>query len=239
MHAQSILKFFLMLVLSVTVVSGVQAAPLHQKGWDKNKSALAKAARDSGVPLGRLTTFASVESGIGENNLNRHSKAAGMMQFTRSTWRAQVKQHAKKYGLSRNVSPRNAYASAVMGAEYIKFNEQLLAERLHRPISDADIYIAYLLGPDKATRVLKANPSHRVTRYVNVSRGNYNLFYHKNRPMTIAEFRRGIAAKLARHESSYKNVVLAMKQRYAPRDMMKDEAGLDRLVANLQTHPET
>jgi hypothetical protein len=233
MHTQSIINFLLLLVLSVTMVTGVQAEPLHQKGWDKNKTVLVRASRDSGVPLGRLTTFASVESGIGENNLNRHSKASGMMQFTRSTWKTQVKQHARKYGLSRNVSRGNAYASAVIGAEYIKFNEQFLADRLHRPISDADIYIAYLLGPDKAAKVLKANPSHRVTRYVNVSRGNYSLFYHKNRPMTIAEFRRGIAAKLARHESSYKNVVLAMKQRHAPRDMMKDEAGFDRLVANL------
>lgn len=205
----------------------------NQTGWDKNKAAMAKAAIASGVPLGELVSFFSIESGMkaGAKNIGGHSTAGGLGGMTAPTFKSLIRVHHQKYGLSKNVSRFNAYANAAMTAEYIKQNRSLLQQALKRDITTSEIYMAHFLGPGTAIQVLKAKGNRPVTSVVRVSKGNARLFYTKGRPLTVAQFRASMDRKVANHSRVYKPTAVKYAVRY------EQNQQLDALIAKIDEKP--
>jgi hypothetical protein len=205
----------------------------NQSGWDKNKSAVAKAAVASGVPIGELVSFFSIESGMkaGSKNIGGHSSAGGLGGMTAPTFRTLIREHHQKYGLSKNVSRFNAYANAAMTAEYIKQNRNLLRQALKRDITTSEVYMAHFIGPGTAIKVLQARGNRPITSVVSVSKGNARLFYNKGRPLTVAQFRASMDRKVANHSRVYKPTAVKYAVRY------EQNQQLDALVAKLDAKP--
>lgn len=228
----------LMMCLFVTHMQSAHASTstqveFNQTGWDKNKAAMAKAAVASGVPLGELVSFFSIESGMkaGAKNIGGHSSAGGLGGMTAPTFRSLIREHHQKYGLSKNVSRFNAYANAAMTAEYIKQNRSLLQQALKRDITTSEVYMAHFIGPGTAIKVLKARGNRSITSVVSVSRGNARLFYNKGRPLTVAQFRASMARKVANHSRVYRPTAVKYAVRY------EQNKRLDALIAKLDEKP--
>lgn len=230
-----VLLALLFVAQSTTVhasTSTAKAVEFNQEGWDKYKSTLTKASIASGVSVTDLVIFTSIESDFKAKASNRSgSGAGGLTQFVPSTWRAMVNTHHKKYGLSKNVSRFNAYANAVMTAEYIKQNRGLLQQALKREITTTDVYMAHFLGPGTAIQVLKAKGNRPITSVVRATKGNARLFYNKGRPISVAQFKTNVARKVANHRQTYKPVATKYAVRY------EQNQQLNALIAKVNDKP--
>ena len=225
------------LLLSATVAfSGLAHAststkpvPFNQTGFDKYKGTLYKVSQQSGESATTLAAYMSMESNFRANVCNSAgSGACGATQFIPGTWKAMVKKHHRKYGLSKNVSRSNAYANLAMTAEYIKYNRDVLKQALKRDVTTSEVYLAHLLGAGNAIKVLKANPNRKITSVISVHRGNNNLLYSKGKSITVAQFKANLQRKFTAHSSAYRPAV----NNYALNQLSK-EAGLDQLIAQV------
>lgn len=196
---------FLYTLSASTSVASVSTPTFNQTGFNKYGDVLERASKASGVPMIDIVTFVSIESNFNPRakNIGGHSTASGLGGFVDNTWRALVRKHHRKYGLKANVSKTNAYASAVLTAEYIKENRAILEDGLNRKVSINEIRLAYFVGPGAALKVLRADPNKRITSVIRPSRGNGSYFYHKGKPVTVAKFRATIYKKVQAHRNMY------------------------------------
>ena len=235
---QQYLKLML-LVLTVAFTgythasSSVKKVEFNQAGFDKYKNVLYKVSQQSGESASTLAAYSSIETNLRANVCNQSgSGACGMTQFMPRTWRAIVNKHYRKYGFSKNVSRSNAYANLSMTAEYIKENRAILNKALKRDVSDSEVYLAHALGPGNAIKVLRANPSKKITSVLNVHRGNNSLLYAKGKPITVAQFKANMQSKFIAHRAVYRP---AMKT-YAMNQMTPQKA-MDYLIAQVSITP--
>jgi hypothetical protein len=144
-----------------------------------------KAIQDAPVKVGEpsfryLLVTAKLESGMRPGVQSDNSTAAGLYQFTQSTWLSMIRDHGAKYGLADmakavKTAPdgsvsveddqlrgdilalrREPTVAAQMAAEYAKRNAAYLEARLGRPATDIDLYAAHFFGPAGAVRLLRA-----------------------------------------------------------------------------------
>lgn len=136
------------------------------------KDAIQTAARRTGVSFDFLVKQAETESGFDPKAKAATSSATGLYQFIDRTWIDMVKQHGQKYGLADTVEALGANdpaarssalalrtdpkIAAAMAAEYTKGNQEALRGVLSREPNATDLYMAHFLGPQGATRFLKA-----------------------------------------------------------------------------------
>ncbi len=175
------------------------------------------ASRRTGVSFSYLMAQAGRESAFRSDAGSRLSSAAGLYQFTASTWLMMIRQHGPRYGLDElaaqiSVDRRGNYVvdgaaararilelrrdprlSAVMAGEYAKDNRDYLERALGRPVNTTDLYLAHFLGPYGAERFLLAKarqPGQPAVRAVNsaAARNNAPIFYDKRRrARTVAQ----------------------------------------------------
>jgi hypothetical protein len=181
--------------------------------------AVLAAAEVTGVDPAYLCALAEKESTWSTQARARTSSALGLFQFIESTWLRMVKSHGPSVGLKayadliemRPAGPRvadaaararilefrsDAWISAVLAAEMVKRDKAAIGSRLGREIRDAELYLAHLLGPDAAGRILGAvggAPRRSAAAMVPASaRANRTLFYERRgrrlQPLNVAEF---------------------------------------------------
>lgn len=181
--------------------------------------AVLAAAEVTGVDPAYLCALAEKESTWSTQARARTSSALGLFQFIESTWLRMVKSHGPSVGLKayaeliemRPAGPRvadaaakarilalrsDAWISAVLAAEMIKRDKAAIGSRLGREIRDAELYLAHLLGPAAAGRILGAvggAPRRSAAAMVPASaRANRTLFYElrgrRLQPLNVAEF---------------------------------------------------
>jgi len=234
-----LLAFILTLVSAITTTavasSATKQVSFNQAGFDKYKKVLYRVSQETGESATTLAAYSSIETNMRANVCNRSgSGACGLTQFLPGTWNAMVKQHHRKYGLSKNVSRSNAYANLAMTAEYIKSNRALLEKALKRDVSPSEVYLAHALGPGNALKVLRANPNKKITAVLHIHRGNNSLLYSKGKALTVAQFKANMQRKFSVHSSTYRPAV----NQYALNRMMDDpQRGLDHLIAQVSTIP--
>ena len=137
--------------------------------------AIARAAQATGVDFAYLLGEARLESSLNPNAKAGTSSAAGLYQFTGSTWLQTLDRHGAAHGLGwagdaisggRVTDPAqrgtimdlryNPDASALMAGELANDNRMALTGILGREPDAGELYLAHFVGAGGATRFLTA-----------------------------------------------------------------------------------
>jgi hypothetical protein len=162
--------------------------PKGKGTWDSMKDLIIGASKMVGVDPGIMGTMAAIESGFDPNAGAKTSSAKGLYQFLTKTWNGMIRDFGGKYGIPADTPPSNPKANALMGAEYIKQNANILTKALKRPLTATDIYAAHFLGPTGAIQLLSANPNQSAPALMpGPAAANKSIFYEGNRPRTVGE----------------------------------------------------
>jgi Transglycosylase SLT domain len=176
------------------------------------------AADATGVDPVYLMALADKESSFIPGNKAKSSSADGLFQFISSTWLEMVKKFGPKYGLAAEAAAiasddgeftipdeatrehvlglrRDAYLSALMAAEMLKRDRSRIEQRLGRPITRSEFYLAHFFGVESASRfmsLLDDKPKQKAPRFFPAAaRANRALFFTKEgrkvRQLTVAE----------------------------------------------------
>jgi hypothetical protein len=157
-----------------------------------------------GVDPGLMATMASIESGFRGRVKASTSSATGLYQFISGTWKTMIAKYGAKYGLDPNTPPSDPRANALMGAEYIRENSEILKAKTGRAPSDTDIYLAHFLGPGGAAKLLKADPqANAATLMPQAASANKSIFFADGRPRTVAQVYAEIDRRVKVHRSKY------------------------------------
>ncbi|EEX4841298.1 hypothetical protein RBD99_004438 [Salmonella enterica] len=200
-----IMAVLILLFSSVSLASNsTPKVVFNQKGWDKHKSAIINAARETNTNPVSLAAYASIETTMGANMTNKHNRSvAGLFQFTDRTWRDQLKRNGRKYGLSMQTSKFNSRANALMAAELARENREYLEKKLRRRVTMSEVYMAHMLGVYGAERILKAE-DHQIAARVIAPSGNRSFFYKNKKAVTVGQFKANIHKYVEGHASVYR-----------------------------------
>lgn len=145
-----------------------------QSGRPDVRASIARAAQRTGVDFNYLLAQAKIESSLDPSANAGTSSAAGLYQFTNSTWLRTLDQHGASHGLAwaasaiegGKVSPGmraqvmalryDPDASALMAAELANDNRAELVGVLGREPDSAELYLAHFLGSAGASEFLTA-----------------------------------------------------------------------------------
>ncbi len=178
--------------------------------------AIQQAAKATGTSFQYLLATAKVESNLNPNAAAATSSAGGLFQFIEQTWLGTMKDAGPSLGygryadaISRTDSGHYVVADPAMKAEILKLrqdpganammagaftrsNAALLSQKLGRPPSDGELYIAHFLGANGAAKLIgqsEQNPgTSAASVFPNAARANRSIFFSKDgRPRNVAE----------------------------------------------------
>ncbi len=191
------------------------------------QTAIAAASRKTGIDFNYLLGQAQVESGMRADARAGTSSATGLYQFIEQSWLGVIKQHGAEHGLGwaadgiRQTSSGRYVVSdpamrraildlrgdpgtaAIMAAEHAADNKAALEDRLGRPATGTDLYMAHFLGLGGANRFLGAmqeNPGRSgASMFPAAARANRSVFYAADgSPRSLADIYSRFAGKLDR-----------------------------------------
>jgi len=189
------------------------------------QTAIAAASRKTGIDFNYLLGQAQVESGMRANARATTSSATGLYQFIEQSWLGVMKDHGAEHGLGwasdsirQTASGRYVVSdpatrraildmrsdpgtAALMAAEHASDNKAALEQRLDRPATGTDLYMAHFLGQGGAAKFLGAmesNPGRTgAAMFPAAARANRGIFYASNgQPRTLSEIYSRFAGKL-------------------------------------------
>lgn len=139
------------------------------------RAAIARAAQATGVDFRFLMAQAKLESGLNPQAHAPTSSAAGLYQFTNSTWLSMLDRHGEQHGMgwagaaiqgSRVADPAlrgqllnlryDPDTAARMAAELAVENRASLQGVLGRAPDESELYLAHFMGQAGASRFLNA-----------------------------------------------------------------------------------
>lgn len=131
------------------------------------RGAIARAAQVTGTDFTYLLAQARLESGLNPTARAATSSAAGLYQFTGSTWLAMLDKHGAAYGVpgaSAGGASRSQLLalrsdpelSAMMAGELAGDNRDYLTGILGREPDSSELYLAHFLGQEGAGTFLSA-----------------------------------------------------------------------------------
>jgi hypothetical protein len=189
------------------------------------QTAIAAASRKTGIDFNYLLGQAQVESGLRADARAATSSATGLYQFIEQSWLGVIKDHGVEHGLGWAADSIRQTASgryvvsdpatrraildmrsdpgtaALMAAEHASDNKVALEQRLDRPATGTDLYMAHFLGRGGAAKFLSAmesNPNRAgAALFPAAARANRSIFYASNgQPRSLSEIYSRFAGKL-------------------------------------------
>lgn len=161
-------------------------------------AAIKRASRAAGVNTNVLAGYASLESSF-KSKANNPKGAKGLVQITPKTFRYLARTYGPDHGITK-ANPFNPYHSAVLAAEYIKENRQILRDGLGREPTDEECYLAYFISPQKAVSVIQAPPKRDAVRMLgSVAYGHPKYFFTKRKHNTVSQFRTAVYRDFRKH----------------------------------------
>lgn len=181
--------------------------------------AIRQASQATGTSFSYLLATAQVESGLNPGAGASTSSARGLFQFVDQTWLGTMKQSGAALGygrfaaaISRTASGHyevkdpalrsqilklrgDPTANAVMAGAFTKANAAYLTQKLGRPPTEGELYIAHFLGAGGAARLISlasSNPNAKATDYfAHAAQANRSIFYDQRTGTmrTVAEVR--------------------------------------------------
>lgn len=177
--------------------------------------ALTLASNATGADFDYLMKTAARESNFRPAAVARTSSARGLFQFIEETWLRTLKEEGGNYGMQEladqifrtrsgryYVPNRNARRkilklrhdpniSAIMAGAFTRSNSQMLSQRIGRPPSGGELYLAHFLGATDAIRMIKlkkSNPHWRADRaFPRAAKANRSIFYDRKRARGVRE----------------------------------------------------
>lgn len=191
------------------------------------QSAIAAAARRTGIDFTYLLGQAQVESSLRPDARAATSSAAGLYQFIDQSWLGTVKRHGAEHGLGWAADAIGQTASgrfyvsdpgtraqilklrddprvaSLMAAAHAADNKAELEARFGREMGGADLYMAHFLGlggAQKFLAALDADPGRAAAPlFPAAAAANRGVFFGSDgRPRSVAEIYDRFAAKLQR-----------------------------------------
>lgn len=186
-------------------------------------TAIRSAAQATDTDFDYLLAQARIESSLDPSARARTSSAAGLFQFTQSTWLETLKEHGAEHGFgwaadaisteggrARVADPamRQAImnlrfdpsAASLMAGEFAGDNADYLAGSIGRAPDHTDLYLAHFLGAEGARRFITAHdadPSQSAAAlFPDAAGANRGVFYSGGTPRSLGEVREFFAAKL-------------------------------------------
>jgi transglycosylase-like protein with SLT domain len=181
--------------------------PSYSAAGSTVTGAIRQASQATGTSFNYLLATAQVESGLNPQAGAPTSSARGLFQFVEQTWLGTMKQAgpALGYGRYADAITRTASghyqvndpvmsseilklrndpaANAVMAGAFTKANAAILTNKLGRPPSEGELYIAHFLGAGGAARLiaLAANsPGASAASYFGpAAHANTSIFYDR------------------------------------------------------------
>jgi hypothetical protein len=159
----------------------------------------------TGVDAQLLATFCSIESAFDYLVKASTSSATGWFQFINDTWDWMHGKVASKYGIPPDTSDRaqrkDPRINAILGAEFLKGNYEILAKGLGRAPTDTDLYMAHFLGAGTAVNFLKKDQAaNAAAAFPKQANANRSIFYKAaGTPRTIGEVYALMDEKVAKH----------------------------------------
>jgi Transglycosylase SLT domain len=187
--------------------------------------AIRQASQATGTSFNYLLATAQVESGLNPQAGAPTSSARGLFQFIQQTWFATIKQAGPALGYGRYADAisqtaagqyevsnpalrgeilalrNDPTANAVMAGAFTKANAAALTDRLGRPPSEGELYIAHFLGPGGAARLINiaaSNPNAKAADFfANAAQANSSIFYDRTTgaARTVAQVRNILTAR--------------------------------------------
>lgn len=182
-------------------------------GYANYKDLIFAVGRMTGIDPILLAAMVANESSFRpRKNSDPGMTAAGLAQFTDSTWRDMMSRYAKKYGVAPGTTQSDPRASMLFTAEYIKQNLKSVKSKIKgRGFRPADAYLAHFLGAGGYGKVLSADPNTPVTQLVDSktanspsNRPNFYTDGGKGRPRTANEFIAHFNNKLTKAARDFK-----------------------------------
>lgn len=172
------------------------------------RAAIARASQRTGVDFDYLLAQAKIESSLNPQAKAGTSSAAGLYQFTNSTWLQTLDRHGESHGLdwaagaidggkadptmrAQIMAMRfDPNASALMAAELANDNKQVLMGVLGREPDGAELYMAHFLGADGASKFLSAlqsDPTQSAAAILpKAAAANRGIFYDASGPRSVS-----------------------------------------------------
>lgn len=169
--------------------------------------AIRQASAATGTSFSYLLATAQVESGLNPQAGASTSSARGLFQFVEQTWLGTIKQSGASLGYGRYAAAISRTASghyvvkdpamrreilklrndptanAVMAGAFTQTNAAYLTQKLGRPPSEGELYIAHFLGAGGAARLIglaASNPSAKATDFfAGAAAANRSIFFDK------------------------------------------------------------
>ncbi|WP_068078157.1 transglycosylase SLT domain-containing protein [Novosphingobium lentum] len=182
-------------------MSSPRVASAQPVGTPQVRTAIARAAQQTGVDFDYLLAQARIESSLDPKARAGTSSAAGLYQFTNATWLSTLDRHGAAHGLGwaqdaidakggvSDPATRQALmalrmdpaASAMMAGELASDNRTALTTTLGRTPDNAELYLAHFLGPQGAGQfltALAADPAQPAAALLPKAAGaNRSIFY--------------------------------------------------------------
>src|SRR3954447_17419261 len=199
-----------------------------------------RAAQVTGVDPAYLLALADKESSLLPDSKARTSSAEGLFQFIEGTWLEVLRRYGPKHGYAAEAEAirvvqgrpvvsdsnererildlrRDPYLSALMAGEMITTPRQILAGKVARDPSFAELYMAHFLGVNGASRfvaLLSDTPEKRASEaFPRAAKGNTALFFDKKeaararaKALSVAEVQGRVGAMIDKRVSRYANV---------------------------------
>jgi hypothetical protein len=142
-------------------------------------AALHDAARATGADFSYLVRTAQRESNFDPTAKASTSSATGLFQFTNETWLRMVDRYGAQHGLKAEAAAvsvkdgetsvgkgmsreqilalrNDPVLSATMAGELAQENAKILARKIHRQPTSAELYAAHFMGPTDAAHLIHA-----------------------------------------------------------------------------------
>ena len=210
--------------------------------------AIERAAEHSHTPFATLVAIAGAESGFRADAQSRYSSAAGPFQITESTWLHLVKTYGAAAGRADlaalvrqnadgvlSVAPEDkaqvlgarhdAALSSQLAARFCDECRNSLAKKLGRPPTEEDVRLAYFLGVNGATRLMRAaaaRPGETVKALLPSAFANHrHMLSHHGRPLNA--------------EQAFASLESRFSAQIAQSRALKSYAGANALAADVAT----
>lgn len=163
-------------------------------------AALKTASSATGANFDYLVKTAQRESNFDPSAKASTSSATGLFQFTSETWLNVLERYGAKHGVKTDGLSRDqlldlrkdAGLSATMAGELAGENGKILAKKLGREPTSAELYTAHFMGPSDAARLIEAaranKPGVAADMFPRAALANANVFRDKEgAKLTTAE----------------------------------------------------